>query len=793
MTSPVKKSKKKSDAGDADFDCSALIPGGLDNDVQEKIEKFLSGAPMTDNLRKESLVLFVKAMIADCQYQKKLQIREIFGDISTSSTNNTLSNEKGTSSKTESLLECTAEDRQRINVGWFAGPSDVKEEYDHKIAVYSQRLGCQLYNFISYPVGGAKRGFWEPSCSSYSPPPIDLPDVQLQNHLWETYVNGQISSWIDCDSEDEQLASLSENELVKELSYLAYMGLRSTVIRLKHAHSPRLARILNQWLWTKNVNLCIWIMIPTSAQDLLRCPEDVRDCWTVWADFRKLCSNFSSQKLIAGLHVTPDIDEEFVDQKLIARWKAEPLATFCVDADAFVSDVNSQLCLPPAHAKLLGELWMSDNGRLMVRGSSDIETSPSLQFQCAQALRGVVKDLHRHPHGLSSSGFLLDANINYVDVLQVPLQPLADNLDSSVYNTFEQDPVKYRRYQEAVECAIRDFGESASRPEELVLYVLGAGRGPLVTCSIEAERNYNERFRCKRDRLRLKVFVVEKNMNAIVTLRYMNSKVWRNRCVIIGSDMRDVPDVAEKNGYPQPDIIVSELLGSFGDNELSPECLDGVTSLLKPTTISIPQTYTSYIAPIMSLHMHQQIRLCGASYWNRGIPGHGRNGPTLQPDGSYRQIYPQGEYAANMDQIYVAYLRQYCALAEPKAVFTFSHPNFADESNERSAAVAFAIDRPADLMGFAGYFHMNLYKDVTLSIVPSTYSEGMISWFPALIPLRELYRVQPGERVALNIDRRVDDGGVWYEWFLHHTDVNGEEHATPIQNRNGESYYMKLR
>ncbi|KIH56692.1 hypothetical protein ANCDUO_13127 [Ancylostoma duodenale] len=147
----------------------------------------------------------------------------------------------------------------------------------------------------------------------------------------------------------------------------------------------------------------------------------------------------------------------------------------------------------------------------------------------------------------------------------------------------------------------------------------------------------------------------------------------------------------------------------------------------------------------MSLHMHQQIRLCGASYWNRGIPGHGRNGPTLQHDGSYRQTYPQGEHYANMDQIYVAYLRQYCVLAEPKAVFTFCHPNFANDSNERSAEVEFVIDRPADLMGFAGYFHMNLYKDITLSIVPSTYSEGMISWFPALIPLRELYRVQPGD------------------------------------------------
>ena len=31
----------------------------------------------------------------------------------------------------------------------------------------------------------------------------------------------------------------------------------------------------------------------------------------------------------------------------------------------------------------------------------------------------------------------------------------------------------------------------------------------------------------------------------------------------------------------QADILVSELLGSFGDNELSPECLDGAMRFLK--------------------------------------------------------------------------------------------------------------------------------------------------------------------------------------------------------------------
>ncbi|KAJ1345800.1 hypothetical protein KIN20_000416 [Parelaphostrongylus tenuis] len=440
---------------------------------------------------------------------------------------------------------CSPEDRQRIHVGWIAGPSDAREENDHNIAVYSQRLGCQLYNFVCYPAGGVKRGFWRPRRDE-SPPPIDLPDVQLQNHLWETYVNAQISSWIDCDSVDQDFAAMSEIELQKELNYIAYMGLRSVVIPLKHADSPRLAQVLNQWLWTKNVNLCLWMLLPTRFDDFIRSPVDTRDCWTVWADFRKLCSNFYSQKLIAGLQLTTDLDDEFIDKKLLLRWKAEPLATFCVDVDIFVrcKDTN-QISLPPAHASLLTGLWMSDKGRIM-------------------ALRAILHDVSDCPRGITSSGFLVDSNISYIDVLQVPLQPLADNLDSCVYNTFEQDPVKYKRYREAVESAVHDFGESSSRPEHLVLYVLGAGRGPLVTCSIEAERNYNARFRSKRDRLQLIIYVVEKNPNAIVTLRYMNQKVWRNRCVIIESDMRTIPAIATKEGYPQPDIIVSELLGSLG-------------------------------------------------------------------------------------------------------------------------------------------------------------------------------------------------------------------------------------
>jgi hypothetical protein len=56
------------------------------------------------------------------------------------------------------------------------------------------------------------------------------------------------------------------------------------------------------------------------------------------------------------------------------------------------------------------------------------------------------------------------------------------------------------------------------------------------------------------------------------------------------------------------DILVSELLGSFGDNELSPECLDGAQRFLAPSGVSIPSSYTSYLAPLTAWKLFDAVR-----------------------------------------------------------------------------------------------------------------------------------------------------------------------------------------
>jgi len=65
-----------------------------------------------------------------------------------------------------------------------------------------------------------------------------------------------------------------------------------------------------------------------------------------------------------------------------------------------------------------------------------------------------------------------------------------------------------------------------------------------------------------------------------------------SQVTIVAADMRtwQAPHKAE--------IMVSELLGSFGDNELSPECLDGAQRFLAADGISIPSAYTSFMAPV---------------------------------------------------------------------------------------------------------------------------------------------------------------------------------------------------
>ena len=99
-----------------------------------------------------------------------------------------------------------------------------------------------------------------------------------------------------------------------------------------------------------------------------------------------------------------------------------------------------------------------------------------------------------------------------------------DNLESATYETFERDATKYDVYQQAVETYLREKvpDEQVETADAVVLMMVGAGRGPILSRCLAAADATNRRVR---------VYAIEKNPNAVVTLqRRAVAEGWGDRC-----------------------------------------------------------------------------------------------------------------------------------------------------------------------------------------------------------------------------------------------------------------------
>mmetsp|Transcript_37992 Transcript_37992/g.27628 ORF Transcript_37992/g.27628 Transcript_37992/m.27628 type:complete len:145 (-) Transcript_37992:593-1027(-) len=133
------------------------------------------------------------------------------------------------------------------------------------------------------------------------------------------------------------------------------------------------------------------------------------------------------------------------------------------------------------------------------------------------------------------------------------------------------------------------------KDDQIVVMYFGAGRGPLIRRALSA---------AKRADVNVKVVALDKNPNAIVTLRNMIvDENLEDRVTLFAGDMRKLD--ANLKG----DILMSELLGSFGDNELSPECLNPTEKFLKEGGIYLPWSYTNQVIPISSQILWNEVMI----------------------------------------------------------------------------------------------------------------------------------------------------------------------------------------
>ena len=589
--------------------------------------------------------------------------------------------------------------------------------------------------------------------------PMTRSDLVLNSAQWNKHVVGKISPWLQLDSPHAAIRRRSEEAFKEEVAWAQHLGLSFLLLPPPSPDGCANYARLVQWacLATQHIKLLIRVPIAAPGDDdddgeshpttaggsasggrAASAGED-RGPWACWDRLRTLCEQSASLGLAleVGLDL-PDTDAE------LRRWCGEPVAMLLLPTSSFLLNKKGYPALPRKHQAVVQEL-MNYRPRVALCGREDGGRGPSdpegigAHLQYVQYLASKLPPLSEQARHEAP----------YYDYLQAPLQPLADNLESSTYETFEQDPVKYKQYQAAVRLALAER-HTADGPPAIVM-VLGAGRGPLVAASLAAAAEAARP---------VKVYALDKNANAVVTLRNRcrNEPLWAAHVTVVSGDMRhwDSPVCA--------DIIVSELLGSWGDNELSPECLDGAMRYLKPGGISIPCEYVSTVAPLSSSRLWNEVR---------GMKD-----------------------LKHFETTYVVKVHNAFQMAESKKVFTFDHPgegwkdgwaaNKPPPDNSRSACLSFDVPVGGRLHGFVGYFHATLYKDIIISTDPATESVGMFSWFPLYIPLRHPVLVHDGGTVSVQFWRHLSPGKVWYEWALL------DPQASPIHNPNGRSATIGL-
>lgn len=111
------------------------------------------------------------------------------------------------------------------------------------------------------------------------------------------------------------------------------------------------------------------------------------------------------------------------------------------------------------------------------------------------------------------------------------------------------------------------------------------------------------------------------------------------------------------------DIIMSELLGSFSDNELSPECLIPTERFLNPGGIFIPWSYTNHEVPISSKIL-----------WNEVLA-------FSQQGNSARVPISQQLHPFELPYVVKIYNATFPCGQESKDVFTFRHLPYPDDES----------------------------------------------------------------------------------------------------------------
>lgn len=420
--------------------------------------------------------------------------------------------------------------------------------------------------------------------------------------------------------------------------YLKDTDFNEIAIRLAVKDIPENVSVVIDFLPTLTITETTNVLFKIQRKFLLLIPIIENDDF--WISLRASTYNLYTTMVTIGLKYVDEVSE-----KCISRYKCLPYSAIILLQEPNLQanfEINHYSCF-----QVSSLLYKTSLPHLIVTES--VALQQPFEFWHSLALPKLEKGM---------------------DMLIEPLQPLVQDMGLEVYRTFETDKIKYEQYDCAIEMAVVDL---RVRKQNLSILVIGAGKGPLLKSVLK----YTNQSDC--------ISVVEKNAKCIQCLQ----KIVQSRpgVSIVCEDVRKLQDT---DSY---DLVISELLGSFGCNEACPEILQNFSKL---KAVMIPQSYSSFICPIYS-----DLRL------------------------------------ENIHRPYLINLSSSYAITESKQVFEFLHP-MENRLNQSTTLEFKATNNNEVANALCGYFEAIVYGPYKIGNSPRLNDlEKCSSWFPIVFPIDE--------------------------------------------------------
>lgn len=600
------------------------------------------------------------------------------------------------------------------------------------------------YHQVVMPITNWRyRDVCKASFQTYPEAKVPFPDYTQVTMTTETPSNnviGLLASWIELDSANTTVNEFSSTVLHYELQYAVYLGITKVVVAPPRnlnnlsTYANNMNTLLTRFptlLLSISLPICEEPIVDQNTGEILSPVIDHLSTWDMWNSVRIQCNyhkNLSVSLLLPKLNIPSHV---------ISRWIIEPVSILLISSSVFVPNSKNYPVLNKYNQTLLWKFlqknWNSppllllhgidkpeaitldkDSHLFASQQGEEVFLGDLSYFKYINFISQTTeKNLQLSPLELICSKFFQNGKSS----LQNPLQPLEHNLDNITYEIFEQDKTKYDSYEAAITSLLYDIPL-----KEIEVLVVGPGRGPLIDRILRSSQTTSKICR---------ITLIEKNVSVGVHLQNRNHFEWNSAVSIIVGDLRSSNTYSELKDR-KFNLVVSELLGSLGDNELSPECLYPVQEHCLNGCIFIPQKVVSLVAPlIVSPQVYSQIS-------------------SIQPHKPYLILLNQFEVLSS----------------KFREIWRFNHPD-QNQDLKRFNKVSFKCHNKGLIHGIIGCFKLTLYKDIEISNHPSIpHPNSLTSWLPILFPLETPIFLSDDQEVEILMKRDFDSNRVWYEWSV---------------------------